>query len=243
MADKKFKKKCEYKFSERESKELDLATKQPGTYGRPWKHTDSIYIQNNNNKNVIEESTWKGHKCRKNIEVVRGEAPFCDEHKNSKVIAELKEQKRLKAIYKKKQFPKKPNTNSDLSNTSLDWIGNFIFLLFFLPAIIIPVLVFNFFDATYLSEDFKTVGNYSASRGLYQSLESTGSSIKAMMYPNLFKSLISIALIIPVYSLILNDENNWLIKIVGALTYLVLGIPGVFLFYGILSFFITVASL
>ena len=52
---------------------------------------------------MVEESDWRGHKCRRNIEIGRGEAPFCDEHKTNQVISEWKEQKRLKAIYKKKQ--------------------------------------------------------------------------------------------------------------------------------------------
>ncbi len=240
MTDRKFKKKCEYKFSEIESKELDLANKQPGTYGRPWKHADSIYKQNNN-KNVVEESNWRGHKCRKNIEIGRGEAPFCDEHKNSEVIAEWKEQKRLKAIYKKKQYPKKPNANYEVSDSSDYWIGKFIIFLLFLPAILIPALVFIFFDAEYRSTDYDIAGNYSRSRGLFQSLESTGSSIKSMLYPNLFKSLLSIALIFPIYNLILDDENSWPVKIFKALALLILGLPVVIGLYGILGFFLGIA--
>jgi hypothetical protein len=241
VTDKKFKRKCEYKFSEIESRKLDLANKQPGAYGRPWKHADSIYVQNKNNKNVVEESDWRGHKCRRNIEIGRGEAPFCDEHKTNQVISEWKEQKRLKAIYKKKQYPKRSNANYELSDNSDYWIGKLIMFLLFLPAILIPALVFIFFDAEYSSTDYNTVGNYNRSRGLYQSLESTGSSIKAMLYPNLFKSLLSIALVFPIYNLILDDENSWPIKIFKALALLVLGLPVVIGLYGIIGFFLGIA--
>ena len=62
-----------------------------------------------------------------------------------------------------------------------------------------------------------------------------------MLYPNLFKSLLSIALIFPIYNLILDDENSWPVKIFKALALLILGLPVVIGLYGILGFFLGIA--
>tara|TARA_A200000113_G_scaffold210066_1_gene209624 strand:- start:128 stop:946 length:819 start_codon:yes stop_codon:yes gene_type:complete len=100
-----YKKKCEYKFTPEESERLDLPKKQPGNYGRSWKHTESIFIEhvNKSTKELIsiEETSWYGHKCRKNIEITRGSPPFCSEHNREEVVNEWEKQKKLKRDYKK----------------------------------------------------------------------------------------------------------------------------------------------
>ena len=121
MSIKLYKKKCEYKFTPEESERLNLPKKRPGNYGRSWKHTESVFIEHidKNTKELIsiEETSWYGHKCRKNIEITRGSPPFCSEHNNNEVVDEWKNQKKLKRNYEKYSHLR---TNSRFSSMPKD---------------------------------------------------------------------------------------------------------------------------